>query len=258
MSKVIDALVDGITLLYDLVSYFREYVRVGEDEYVVLAVWVLHCYAFSAFSRTPYLNVTSPAPDCGKTQLLEVTELVVPQPMMASSCTAAVLSRSIDEDHPVLMVDEFDQLQAGDKDMLAAVLATLNSGYKKSGRRYILEPTKGGGWQRKELSTFCPKILSGISTLPTTTRTRCIPIQMERLAPGDSVSDPDQYIIEPQAARLKAAAAQWADQHLEELIRAQGRVLLRCAIDREKYPDHYSLSPTPLVASGPSGFAQLW
>ena len=238
----------------DLVSYYREYVRVGEDEYVALAVWVLKCHAFAAFSRTPYLNVTSPAPDCGKTQLLEVTELVVPEPMMASSCTAAVLSRSIDQDHPVLMVDEFDQLQSGDKDLLAAILATVNSGYKKSGRRYILEPTKGGGWQRKKLSTFCPKILSGISSLPTTTKTRCIPIHMERLAPGDHVSDPDEYIIEPQAAKLKAAARAWAEQHLDELTLARPDSPPTLRNRQREVSNHCSLLLTPLVASGPSGF----
>jgi hypothetical protein len=212
---------DGDKLAEDLISYCREYVRVGEDEYIVWTVWVLHCHSFPAFTRTPYLNVTSPTPDCGKTQLLEITSGVVPDPMMASSCTAAVLSRSINDDRPVLMIDEFDQLQAGDKDLLAAILATVNSGYKKSGCRYILEPVKGGGWQRKKVSTFCPKILSGISSLPATTKTRCIPIHMERLAPGDCVSDPDEYIIEPQAAALKVRAASWAAQNLDQLAVAR-------------------------------------
>jgi hypothetical protein len=162
-------------------------VRVGEYEYIVLAPWVLHCHSFGAFTHTAYLHVTSPAPDCGKTQLLEVIELVVPAPMLASSRTAAVLSRWINEDRPVLMVDEFDQLMSGDKELLSAILATINSGYKESGCRYILEPAKGGGWQRKKLCTFCAKVLSGISSLPPTTKTRCLPIYMERLAPADRV-----------------------------------------------------------------------
>jgi hypothetical protein len=221
MVEIIDGWIDGAKLLDDLVTYYRKYVRVGEDEYSVLASWVLHCHAFSAFSRTPYLNVTSPAPDCGKTQLLEVSELLVVNPMMASSSTAAVLSRCINDDRPVLMVDEFDQLMSGDKELLAAVLATVNSGYKASGCRYILEPTKGGGWHKKKLSTYCPKILAGISSLPPSTKTRCVPINMERLAPGDSVEDPDEYVIEPEAQKLKTAAAGWAQQHLAELAVAR-------------------------------------
>lgn len=221
ITEVIEGWIDGAKLLDDLVAYYRKYVRVGEDEYSVLAPYILHCHAFSAFSRTPYLNVTSPAPDCGKTQLLEVTELLVPDSMLASSCTAAVLSRCINDDRPLLMVDEFDQLMDGDKELLAAILATINSGYKDTGRRYILEPTKGGGWQKKELSTYCPKILSGISSLPPSTKTRCIPISMERLAPGDTVEDPDHYIIEPEAQKIKDAARAWAQQHLAELSLAR-------------------------------------
>jgi hypothetical protein len=92
------------------------------------------------------------------------------------------------------MLDEIDNLLAGDKELLAAIKATVNSGYKKSGSRSILEPIKGGGWVCKNLSTFCPKILSGISGLPEATKSRCIPIEMERMLPGDRVHDLDEYI----------------------------------------------------------------
>jgi len=186
--------VDGVRLLDDIVAYYRKYVRLRQDEYDVMAPWVLHCHAFLAFSRTPYLSVSSPSPECGKTQLLEVTELLVPNPWLTMSVTNAVLGRKIDQSHPVLMLDEIDNLLAGDKELLAAIKATVNSGYKKSGSRSILEPIKGGGWVCKNLSTFCPKILSGISGLPEATKSRCIPIEMERMLPGDRVHDLDEYI----------------------------------------------------------------
>jgi len=163
----------------------------------------------------------SPTVDCGKTQLLEVAERVVPRSVLASDFTAAVLARTIEEEQPTLLIDEFDQTQDGDKDLLCAVMKTLNSGYKKSGKRIVLEPTRSGGWQRKSFSTFCPKILAGISSLPPHIKSRSIPINMERLAPGDHVSDPEEWVIEPQAAKLKARAETWAAQHLEELTRAR-------------------------------------
>jgi hypothetical protein len=107
MSKVIE-----IGLLEDLVSYFREYVRVGEDEYVVLSPWVLHS-------------------DCGKTLLLEVAELVVPRPMLVSDCTEASFARAIEKWRPTLLVDEFDQTLEGDTKLLSAVLKTINSGTRR-------------------------------------------------------------------------------------------------------------------------------
>jgi hypothetical protein len=209
--------VDGVQLLNDLITYYHKYVRLRQDEYIVMAPWVLHCHAFLAFSRTPYLSVSSPSPECGKTQLLEVTELVVPNPWLTMSVTNAVLGRKIDQSHPVLMLDEIDNVLAGDKELLAAIKATINSGYKRSGNRSILEPVKGGGWTCKNLSTFCPKILSGISGLPEATKSRCIPIEMERMLPGDRVNDLDEYIIEPEAGALYARAHDWASHNLKRL-----------------------------------------
>jgi Protein of unknown function (DUF3631) len=208
---------DGAKLADDLVDYYRQYVRVGEDEYSVLALWVLHCHTFKACSRTPYLNVNSPAPACGKTVCLEATELLVPNPLMASSLSNNVLGRAIEELHPALLLDEVDQLQAGDKVLFAAVEAVINSGYKKSGSRIILVPVKGGGWELKRLSTFCPKMLSGISTLPAVLLSRCIPINMQRMEPGDRVAEIDEFVTEPEAARLKERCKRWAQAHLNEL-----------------------------------------
>ena len=212
--------VDGAALLDDLVSYYSKYVRVNADEYTVLATWVLYCHAFEAFSRTPYLNVSSATYGCGKTQLLEITELVVPQALLVSSTTSAVLARAIDTFHPVLLIDELDQLLAGDKDLLAAVLATINSGYKKSGYRLISEQ-KGRSWVPRKLSTYCPKILSGISSLPAVTLSRCIPINMERMLPDDRVAEIDEFIIEPEAEKLRTLARQWASQNQERLRSAR-------------------------------------
>src|SRR5439155_21357030 len=104
---------------------------------------------------------------------------------------------------------------------LAAVLATINSGYKKTGYRLLLEPQKGGGWTPRKLSTFSPKILSGISSLPQVTRSRCIPISMERMLPGDRVDEIDEFIIEPEARELFRRASLWAMQNMEQLRTAR-------------------------------------
>ena len=213
MAEVLKGDESGIALLDDLATYYKKYVRAKSEEYVVLAAWVLHCHAFKVFTKTPYIHISSPTQGCGKTQLLEITELVVPNGLLVSSTTSAVLARAIDAFHPVLLMDELDQLMAGDKDLLAAVLATINSGYKKSGYRLVLEPEKGGGWKPRRLSTFSPKMLSGISTLPAVTLSRCIPVSMERMLPGDRVAEIDEFIIEPEAEKLSGRAKKWADKN---------------------------------------------
>jgi hypothetical protein len=202
--------VDGVQLLTDLEAYYRRYVRTRDTAYAILPAWVLHCHAFKAFSRTPYLHISSPTVNCGKTTLLEITELIVPNALQTSGLSEAVLARTIDKEHPVLLLDELDELQKGNKELLAAIMATLNSGYKKSGRRTILVQVKGRDWEPKHLSTFCPKMLASIGKLPAAARSRSIPVRMERLAPGEHVHDVDEYIIEPEANRLFSRAQDWA------------------------------------------------
>lgn len=208
---------DGAQLLADIEDFYRKYAGLHSEAYTIMPPWVLHCHAFLAFTRTPYLHVTSPVPECGKTTLLELTELLVPNPLLTMSMTNAVLARVIERDRPVLLLDEIDQIQNGDKELKAAVMATINSGYKKSGRRTILVQTKGKDWEPKHFSTFCAKALSGIANLDPATQSRCIPIRMDRLSPNEKVQDIDEYVTEPEANSIFGRAEEWAKQNLVRL-----------------------------------------
>src|SRR6516225_7630081 len=125
--------IDGAQLLADLAMFFRKYVRLADDEYIVLAPWVVHTHAWRAWTRTPYLNITSPVQECGK-------------PLLVMSMSAAVLAREIEENHPTLLIDEFDQILAGDKETLSLIMGAINAGYRKSGKRLVSVPVKGG-WE---------------------------------------------------------------------------------------------------------------
>jgi|ERR1019366_5469469 hypothetical protein len=209
--------VNGSQVLDSLVLFLRDHVRLRDDEYSVLAVWLLHCHAWPAWTRTPYLHVFSATELCGKTLLLELLQMLLPNGrLLASMSSEALLARVIERDHPPLLLDEIDKLKRGNKEMFAAVMAVINSGYKKSGCRDILVPCKGG-WEAKALSTFCPKVLAGISDLPADTTSRCIPIAMERMFHEDRVQEIDEYITGPRANELFNRAADWAKPNLKRL-----------------------------------------
>jgi hypothetical protein len=208
--------VDGSQLLTDLEMFFCKYVRLSDDEYIVLPPWVVHTHAWRAWTRTPYLNINSPVQECGKTLLCELIEMLASNPLLIMSMSAAVLAREIEQNHPTLLIDEFDQTLAGDKETLALVMGAINSGYRKSGKRLVLVPVKGG-WESKSLSVFCPKVLSGISGLPAITASRCIPINMQRMKRNDHVTDIDEYITEPEANELSERCETWARTHLKRL-----------------------------------------
>jgi len=165
MAHPAESPIDGVQLLNDIEAYYRKYVRLQEAAYAILPPWNLHTHAFKAFSRTLYVHVTSPTVICGKTTLLEITELIVPNPLQTAGLSEAVLARVIEKEHPVLLLDELDELQKGNKELLAAIMATINSGYKKSGCRVVLVQ-KRNEWEPKRLSTFCAKMLASIGKLP--------------------------------------------------------------------------------------------
>ena len=208
--------IDGVELLNDIEVYYRKYVRLQETAYAVLPPWILHTHVFKAFSRTLYVHVTSPTVICGKTTVLEITELIVPNPLQTAGLSEAVLARVIEKEHPVLLLDELDELQKGNRELLAAIMATINSGYKRSGCRIVLVQ-KGKDWEPKRLSTFCPKMLASIGNLPSAAASRSIEIRMTRLGPGESVQDVDELVTEPEANVLFLRAQDWGRVHLGEL-----------------------------------------
>jgi hypothetical protein len=135
---------------------------------------------------------------------------------MASSVTAAAMARNVARKQSTLMVDEFDQKLAGDTNLLAPIMETLNGGYTKSGVRLISVQVKGG-WEDTELPIFSPKVIAGVSNLPSTLDSRCLQIFMQRLKPGEELADWDEWEVEPRAAKLKKRLEEWGKQHVKEL-----------------------------------------
>src|SRR5947208_10925431 len=50
-----------------LVHILKQYVQLGEYEYLAVALWILHSQVFDRFMVTPRLAVVSPVRGCGKT-----------------------------------------------------------------------------------------------------------------------------------------------------------------------------------------------
>lgn len=217
----------------------------------------LHTHAFKAFSRTPYIRLKSPTVNCGKTTLLEITELIVPNALLTSGLSEALLARFIEQEHPVLLLDELDELQKGNKELLAAIMATINSGYKQSGCRIVLVQ-KGKKWEPKRLSTFCSKMLASIGKLPSAAASRSIEIRMERLGPGESVQEFDEFITEPEASALFLRAQDWARAHLQELRDARPSCPPELR-NRQREVSRPLLAVADCVGRrGRNGFARRW
>lgn len=186
----------------EVVSRIREFVTrytVLPDTHaeLIVALWVLHTYAINAATFTPYLHITGPTKQCGKSRLLEVLEVLVYEPWLTSGASKSAVMRMLAARQPTLLFDEIDtSLSDENKDMLNV----LNSGYQRGKPCSIsVRTSEGGDWTAKDFDVFGPKAFSGIDELPHTVADRSIAIAMSR-------RQKDQKIDRFRAKQIKAEA----------------------------------------------------
>jgi hypothetical protein len=220
-------------LLDETEAVLRRHVIMSEAEYVASTLWIGHTHAFSAWDTTPYLWITSPTRECGKSRLLEVMSALVPRPMSGLAATGPVLYREIDERCPTVFFDEADNTLAskGGSERQADVLAILNAGYRRMNSTVPrLVPAGKGKFEARHFRTFCPKAIAGIRDIPDTTASRCVPIRMRRMLPSEQIADFRQRNI-VELAPLGDRLASTLGHHVEPLrntllwLWADGRVV---------------------------------
>jgi hypothetical protein len=203
----------GRTVLDEVRDHFANYVcTVDASDLDLLALWAAHTHLVIETYTTPRLEINSPVPGSGKTTVLEHLERLCVRPIqMAAVSSSAMLARVLEAGIRTMLIDEVDRSLAPDKEGIADLLAILNSGYKRGGTRPVLTPTKGGGWEVAEMTTFAPVAMAGNSpNLPDDTRSRCIRVLLLPDIEG-RVEESDWEMLDEPARELGANLARWAD-----------------------------------------------
>jgi hypothetical protein len=79
--------------VYEFLGRFVVYP--SEHAHVAHALWVLHAHLMDRWETTPRIAFLSPEPASGKSRALEITELLVPCPVMAVNVSPAYLFRKV-------------------------------------------------------------------------------------------------------------------------------------------------------------------
>jgi hypothetical protein len=167
--------VEGSSLLNAIVSVLRRFVVMPREAAAAISLWILHTYAADVADFTPYILITSPVRECGKTTLIDVLEALVKNPRRSDGITAAALYRIIDNSSPTILLDELDTRLAGEGG--ESLRGVLNSGFKPSGRMTICV---GERHEARDFKTYCPKVLAGIGKPWDTVMSRSIPVRLAR------------------------------------------------------------------------------
>ena len=211
---------DAGELLDAVEDIIRRYVVTGDAERAALSLWAMHTHAFAAAEATPYLNITSPEKQSGKTLLLEVLSLFVALAWFTSRVSSAALMRKVARDTPSLLLDESDTAFKTDKEYAETLRGLLNSGYRLGGMACVCEG-RSGEYEVKDFPTFCPKALAGIGKLPDTVADRSIRISLKRRAPSEQVERFRLRTAKAEAAPLKERLEKWGNAAVAKLIDAR-------------------------------------
>ena len=165
---------DGPTLMDTIHTLLSTHLCVAPAYLDALVLWIAFTHAHDCFHVSPLLAVVSPEKRCGKTTLLSCLRRLVYRPLAASNVTPAALFRAVDRWKPTLLIDEADTfLQASEE-----LRGILNSGHQKDLAAVIR--SVGDNHEPHVFSTWSPKALAKIGSLPSTITDRAIVLSLRR------------------------------------------------------------------------------
>jgi putative DNA primase/helicase len=164
----LDAVLDEVRVL------FQAYVYASADALVALALWTVYTHAAHLFDVSSLLDLTSPTKRCGKTSTCNVLRFTIKSALLTGNISPASIYRAIDAWHPSLIIDEADTFAAAHDE----IRGILNSGHTRTSAFVIR--AEGEGNEPRMFSTFTPKVIAAIGSLPDTLEDRSIKIPLSR------------------------------------------------------------------------------
>jgi hypothetical protein len=175
-----------------------------------------------AWESTPRIAFLSPEPGSGKTRAMEVTELVVPNPVAAVNVTPAYLLRKVggEDGPPTILFDEIDTVFGPKAREHEELRALLNSGHRRgavAGRCVV----RGKIIETEEIPSYAAVALAGLGWLPDTILSRSVIVRMRRRAPDEKIEAFRRRAHAPVGEALRRRLAAWAETVLQRAIDAR-------------------------------------
>lgn len=201
----VDVIELAVRFLGRFVAYPSEHARLAH------ALWILHTWRMDDWESTPRIAFLSPEPASGKTRALEVTELLVPNPVEAVNVTPAYLFRKVGDDgtKPTILFDEIDTIFGPKAKDNEEIRGLLNAGHRRgavAGRCVV----RGKVIETEEIPAYCAVALAGIGDLPDTLLSRSVVVRMRRRAPGEQIEAFRRRVHAPQGDAIKDRIEAWA------------------------------------------------
>jgi hypothetical protein len=214
---------DGAAILNDVRAFLSRFIAYpSEHAKTAHVLWAAHTHLMGAWESTPRIAFLSPEPGSGKTRAMEVTELVVPNPVCAVNVTPAYLFRKVgdEEGPPTILFDEIDTVFGPKAKENEEIRALLNSGHRRgavAGRCVV----QGKIVKTEEIPSFAAVALAGLGWLPDTILSRSIVVRMRRRAPDEGIEPFRRRLHAPHGEALRRRLTAWSEAVLQEATEAR-------------------------------------
>jgi putative DNA primase/helicase len=214
--------VDLAQLLDEIYGQIVKYMKVSETTAVVVTLWVVHTWVFDAMDLSPYLNIRSPAPECGKSRLLKLIYLMGHLTYLTSNISVASIFRVIDACHPTLLMDETDTF-LGENEEARGI---LDAGHTRLTAYVTRTVEENGKHVARDFSTWGPKVFCGIGELATTLAGRSIAAELQRKKTNEKLP----RLLERDTktfADIRSKAARWKQDNFATLQKVDAENTIR-------------------------------
>jgi Protein of unknown function (DUF3631) len=205
---------DGTIVLDETAAAFRRYVVASPEDADAVALWDAHTHCYDAFGFSPLLIFSSPVERSGKSTAMKVQRELVRRPWPVITPSEAVVFRKIEEDHPTVLLDEYDAIfSQKEQEPLRALLNAGNEPDTKVPR------CVGPRLELKDFDIFIPKALAGIGRLPRTVDDRSIRIRLKRKTAGETVVKFRRREAREFLSPIRDRLAAWVEANREQIGR---------------------------------------
>lgn len=161
-------------LFEEIKLILKRYVKLREEYYDVIAVWIIGTYAMDSFSTYPYLFMNAQK-GSGKTRLLKLLEVLVNKGVLLASMREAVLFRLADKGYALLI----DELEGLDRKENAPLRELLNACYKRGTKVFRMKKV-GDTWDFEAFTPFTPIAIANIGGVDNVLGDRVITLILEK------------------------------------------------------------------------------
>jgi hypothetical protein len=218
--------IDGDELLAEVHTFLGRFIAYPSPEaQVAHTLWIAHAHLMDVWAETPRLAFLSPEPGSGKSRALEITELLVPRPVLSVNASPAYLFRKVSDEAglPTILFDEIDTVFGPKAKENEELRGLLNAGHRRgatSGRCVV----RGKAIETVDFPAFCAVAMGGLGNLPDTILTRSVVVRMRKRAPNERIEAFRRRHHEVPGHLLRDRLSMWAasvENEVTEIVDAE-------------------------------------